>query len=106
MSDSEHSHGHEGPTVMSYLIVFAALSVFTIVSFIANGAARSGSITAQTSFLIILGVAVIKAALVGAWFMHLKFDWGRVGFMLIPAFVLAVMMMLVLMPDIVLAWHQ
>lgn len=104
MSHSHHSGGH--PTLLSYVVVFAALAVFTIVSFVANALANNGMIGVATSFVIIMLVAVIKASLVGAWFMHLKFDWGRVGFMLIPAFVLAVMMMLVLMPDIVLAWHQ
>ncbi|HXG09311.1 MAG TPA: cytochrome C oxidase subunit IV family protein [Gemmataceae bacterium] len=100
------SHAHEGPTVTAYLVVFGALSVFTIVSFIVNGAARSGTITHFTSFLIILGVAVVKAGLVGAYFMHLLLDWKRVGFMIIPAFILATMIMFVLLPDFVLAWRQ
>jgi cytochrome c oxidase subunit 4 len=104
MSDP-HDHG---PTVTTYLVIFGALSVFTIVSFVANGMARADPpiITTHTSFAIILGVAIIKAALVGLYFMHLKFDWNRVGFMIVPAFILAVMMMFVLMPDIVLAWRQ
>ena len=106
MTDPHHPDEHHGPTVPAYLVVFGALAVFTILSFVANGAARSDMISHFTSFLIILGVAVVKACLVGAYFMHLVTDWRRVGFMIIPAFILATMMMFVLLPDIVLAWHQ
>ena len=38
--------------------------------------------------------------------MHLKFDWGRLYFLIIPALVLATLLVIVLLPDIVLAWHN
>jgi cytochrome c oxidase subunit 4 len=108
MTDPHPAGEHHGPTVMTYIVIFAALAVFTIISFVANGLTRTDPplLGTHTSFAIILSVAVIKATLVGMYFMHLKFDWGRVGFMIVPAFILAVMMMFVLMPDIVLAWRQ
>jgi hypothetical protein len=37
--------------------------------------------------------------------MHLKFEWGKLYFMIVPAFILGLMMMLVLLPDTVIAWH-
>ncbi|HKI33766.1 MAG TPA: cytochrome C oxidase subunit IV family protein [Gemmataceae bacterium] len=96
---------HHGPGVKAYLLIFAALSLFTLVSFVANYYARHGTITHAQSFVIILGVAIVKAALVGTYFMHLVVDWRRVYFLLIPGFILGTMMMIVLLPDIVLAWH-
>ncbi len=66
---------------------------------------RQKWIDTQTSFIIIIGVAVIKAFLVGLIFMHLNFDWGRVYFIIVPIGILAVMMVLVVMPDIVIAWQ-
>jgi hypothetical protein len=36
--------------------------------------------------------------------MHLKFDWGKLYFMIVPAFILGAMLAFVLLPDIVLAW--
>lgn len=91
--------------VKAYFTVFIALSIFTAISFAANEAVRQGWIGVDTSVTIIMAVAVIKAFLVGLIFMHLKFDWGRVYFIIVPIFILGVMMMMVLMPDIVIAWQ-
>ena len=33
--------------------------------------------------------------------MHLKYDWGRLYFLICPVFIMAVMMMFVLLPDTV-----
>jgi cytochrome c oxidase subunit 4 len=99
------AHEHHGPDVKAYLVVFGALSIFTGLSFLFNSMARGGTITHVQSFALILGVAVVKATLVGMYFMHLKLDWGRLYFLIIPAFILGTMMMIVLMPDIVLGWR-
>ena len=75
------------------------------VSFVVNYLAREEKITHFQSFVIILGVAIVKATLVGAYFMHLVVDWRKLYYLLIPAFILGTMMMIVLLPDIVLAWR-
>jgi caa(3)-type oxidase subunit IV len=101
---AEHEHG---PNVRAYMIVFGALAVFTAISFIIKDVFEEHmGLDATSGMFIILAVAVVKACLVGAIFMHLKWDWGRLYFMIIPAFILAVMMMIVLMPDIVMAWKK
>ncbi len=93
---------HHGPTIQAYMVVFGALCGFTLISFVANYFATvQHSISAQTSMAIILGVAVCKATLVCMYFMHLKFEWGQLYFIIVPVGILAVMMMIVLMPDIV-----
>jgi hypothetical protein len=38
--------------------------------------------------------------------MHLKWDWGRLYFMIIPAMILAPMLVFALLPDIVLYWKH
>src|SRR5262249_8646374 len=98
MTDAHDAH--HGPDVKAYLVIFGALSVFTGLSF-----ALYYALPRNISFLAILLVAVVKATLVGMYFMHLKLDWGRLYFLIIPAFILGTMMMIVLMPDIVLGWH-
>lgn len=100
------AHDHHGPDVKTYMVIFGALVVFTALSFLFNWLANRGVITHTTSFLAILTVAVIKATLVAMFFMHLKFDWGRVYFIVIPVMVLCVMMMIILLPDIVLGWTE
>jgi cytochrome c oxidase subunit IV len=108
MTETGHATTHDAShdmRVKAYFTVFIALSIFTAVSFVANYAALHNWISIPTSFAIILGVAIVKAFLVGMIFMHLNFDWGRVYFIIVPIFILAVMMMLVLMPDIVIAWQ-
>jgi cytochrome c oxidase subunit 4 len=100
MSDSHDSHG---PNVPVYMTVFGALCAFTLVSFIVNAIFGIGSMTGMA---IIMVVAVCKATLVCMFFMHVKYEWSRLYFLIVPVAILGVMMMIVLMPDIVLAWPQ
>src|SRR5262249_43881604 len=102
MADSHSSEHHEGLNVKSYLIVFAALTVFTAISFVVNRYIGRNT----NGLMIILGVAVIKAVLVGMYFMHLVIDWGRFYFLIFPAFVLGAMMIVVFLPDMVIAWRH
>jgi caa(3)-type oxidase subunit IV len=105
MSDASHANGHAAHPVQPYLVVGGALAIFTIVSFVVNVFVRGGSLTPMAGLALILGVAVVKATLVAIYFMHLKYDWAKVGFMIVPALILGVMFFFVLMPDIVMAWH-
>ena len=108
MSETGHATTHDAAhdlRIKAYFTVFIALSIFTAVSFLANEAVRQGWIGVETSVAIILVVAVIKAFLVGLIFMHLNFDWGKVYFIIVPIGILGIMMMLVFMPDIVIAWQ-
>ena len=104
--DAAGDHHHGPTTIKPYLTVFALLCAFTAVSFVFNTLANKGTISAQTSFVVILGVAFVKALLVCAIFMHLKWDWSRLYFMIVPALVLAPFMMFALLPDIVLYWSK
>jgi caa(3)-type oxidase subunit IV len=108
MTEAGHATTHDAEhdmRVKAYFAVFIALSIFTAVSFLANEAVRQGWIGLHTSVAIIIGVAIVKACLVGLIFMHLKYDWRNVYFIIVPISILGVMMMLVLLPDIVIAWQ-
>jgi cytochrome c oxidase subunit 4 len=105
MVDTHDPHGGH-PTFRLYVVIALALAVFTIVSFIANQLVLQGNITAFAAFVVILGVAIVKATLVGMYYMHLKYEWGKLYFMIIPAFILAAMFVFVLLPDIVVSWHK
>jgi cytochrome c oxidase subunit IV len=103
---AEHGHVQGAPSFQLYMNVFYALSVFTALSFVFNELARHDIISYMTSVTLIVIVAVVKALCVATIFMHLKFDWGRVYCIIIPVSIMAVMMVIVLLPDIVLGWHH
>lgn len=98
-------HAAHGPNVALYLVIFGALSVFTLLSFVVNWAEHQFGFSSHTGASIIMLIAVCKACLVASIFMHLKWDWGKLYFVIVPVCVLGVMMMIVLLPDIVLAWR-
>jgi cytochrome c oxidase subunit 4 len=108
MASVHEPHAHHGPTFRTYMVIAFALSVFTISSFVFNSMSRmepEPMLSAHQAFVLILGVAVIKAVLVGMYFMHLKFEWGKLYFIIVPIFILAIMMAMVLLPDTVIAWE-
>ena len=95
----QHSHGEgHGNLFRTYMIVAVALAIATAMSFLVNQTIDSKA----AAFVLILSVAIIKATLVGTYFMHLKWDWRLLYFLIIPAFILGTMMMIVLMPDSVI----
>jgi caa(3)-type oxidase subunit IV len=105
MATTHDPAAHHGPTFQIYMLIAAALGVFTALSFLFNYMARELHwITHGQSFALILAVAICKAALVGAVFMHLKWDWPLLYFMIVPVFILGTMMMVVFLPDAVFAW--
>jgi caa(3)-type oxidase subunit IV len=101
---SDHAHGPS--STKPFMVVFGALAIFTLISFIVNYFVRQNHLQPHVGFMLILGVAVIKALLVVLIFMHLKWDWGRVYFLIIPALVLAPMLVFALLPDLVLYWSN
>jgi caa(3)-type oxidase subunit IV len=99
-------HAYHGPNVQAYLVIGGALAIFTAVSFVVNGMVQAKYVEVVLGFAIILGVAVVKSLLVALYFMHLKYDWRKVLFFIVPALILGTMFFFVFMPDIVLAWHE
>lgn len=105
--DAHGEHAEHHPTnVKAYFVVFVALCVVTTISFFANFLVRQHVISPFTSFIIILSVAVFKATLVAMYFMHLMIDWKKVYILIIPTLVLGPLLVIVLLPDIVLAWKN
>src|SRR5260370_25814621 len=97
----DEAHGHEGHiSDKTFMKIFGILLVCTMISFGANQLIGHHAVVAN--FIIILGVAVLKASLVVMFFMHLKIDWREgVGFIM-PTLILAAVVLLVLWPPLVL----
>ncbi len=111
MSQTVTAEQHGDTGVRPYIVIFVALAIFTAVSFLVNSAEKPDGVfaralvTAETGFAIILAVAVIKALLVALYFMHLRVDWRRIYFVVLPAIFLGAALIVVLWPDMVSAWH-
>lgn len=95
------THAEAGPNFKIYIAIFVVLVVCTALSFGVNAVLGQN----HSSAGIILIIAVIKAVCVAMIFMHLKFEWGKLYYLIIPVMILGVMMMIVLLPDIVIGWH-
>lgn len=81
----------------AYAMVALALLVLTVVTYFA---AESFHTTFQRALSGLL-IAIAKASLVVAIFMHLRWDWRKkVWFMVVPAVALSLVLLLALFPDI------
>jgi cytochrome c oxidase subunit 4 len=80
-----------------YMKIFYALLVLTILEYFYAKIFAGANITLVLGLVILAG---IKAGLVGAYFMHVKFEGKWVYFMIVPATILATIFILALMPDI------
>jgi cytochrome c oxidase subunit IV len=96
MAPSEIAEEHATEAHAPYLTVWAALAVLTAIEYF------YAYFLKDYFLILLLGLlfwAVIKAGLVGWFFMHLKFEGNWVYIMLVPAFVLATILVMALMPD-------
>jgi len=98
MSDSHASHSaaHEHPHV-NYMKIFWTLLFLTVAEYF------YAMLTQEHFVLLVLGLmtlALVKASLVGLYFMHVKFEGNWVYAMIVPACILAVLVVLALTPDI------
>lgn len=80
-----------------YMKVFFTLAVLTLIEYF-YAMIFTDSFTTLVVGLMLL--AVIKAGLVGWYFMHLKFEGNWVYGMLVPAGILASILVFLLIPDI------
>jgi cytochrome c oxidase subunit IV len=96
MAASEIAAEHATEAHAPYLKVWAALAILTVIEYYYAS-------TFKDFFLILVGGllfwAVIKAGLVGWYFMHLKFEGNWVYIAIIPAFIFATILVLALCPD-------
>ncbi len=80
-----------------YIKVFLALAFFTAVEYFY---ARMFKDSFAPLVVGLMFWAVIKASMVGWYFMHLKFEGKWVYYMLVPAAILAAVFIFALTPDI------
>jgi caa(3)-type oxidase subunit IV len=92
-----HEH-HEHP---NYLAVFGVLIVLTAVSFFTVSPFWLNTMGHRSGPMVVMIVGVIKATLVAMYFMHLKYDWFKLYYMIVPALILGTFLVCALLPDMV-----
>jgi caa(3)-type oxidase subunit IV len=95
---SEHNnHGHDAHPEPNYMKVFYWLCGLTTVSFIT--VSPLWFLGPQTGHTLVMMVAVVKAALVAMFFMHLYYDWNKLYVMIVPSMIMGLFLICALMPD-------
>ncbi|MBI1790542.1 MAG: cytochrome C oxidase subunit IV family protein [Acidobacteria bacterium] len=92
---SDHSAEHAEPTIKTFNLVWVALLFFTAIEvFLAYI-----QLEPVTMLTILVGLSVIKAALIIAYFMHLKFERFSLFLTLFPMLIFCILLLFIWMPD-------
>src|SRR6266545_3578334 len=95
MSEHAETAEHVGGTTQSFLYVWIALLVMTGIEVLL----AYEQVPTLIMLTALLGLSIIKAALIIAYFMHLKFEKLSLFLTLFPMLVLCIILMLIFMPD-------
>lgn len=96
MSDHSEAAEHVGGTTKTFLYVWVALLVMTGIEVLI----AYEQVPTLIMLTALVGLSVVKAALIIAYFMHLKFEKLSLFLTLFPMLVLCIILMLVVfMPD-------
>jgi caa(3)-type oxidase subunit IV len=87
---AEAAHTHKGP---SYMAIWGWLAVLTVLEVAAY------FLPPPTKWVLLVAFAVSKAALVGLYFMHLRFETRTLGYIALTPLAIALLLLLVLIPD-------
>jgi cytochrome c oxidase subunit 4 len=93
------AESHDSSNDKMYLAIAGSLAGLTAISYVGD----LMHMPRPALICLVLLVALVKATLVATFFMHLKVDWSKVRVMIIPAVILAAILVFALMPDIMLA---
>ena len=95
-------HNHAG--IGKYLVVFVALCVLTMFSFLTYFDVWRNHVPYEASRALMMAVSCTKAMLVIMFFMHLLWEANWKWVLTIPASFMSIFLMLMLVPDI--GWRK
>ena len=96
LSPSEVAEEHQQEAHVAYGLVWLWLAVLTGVEYVYAAKLADFFVILLCGLLVLAG---IKAGLVGWYFMHLKFEGSWVYLLIVPAIILATILVLALVPD-------
>ena len=92
MSANAHAHADNNRL---YMIVWAALLFMTIVEVVLAYI----QLATAPMLITLMGLSLIKAGLIIAYFMHLKFEQATLFWAMVPMWVLVMVLLFVFFPD-------
>ena len=92
---SEHAEEHFAGSNRLFISIWVWLVVLTLIEIIL----AYKTLPIHIMLTILLGLSIIKAALIVAYFMHLKFERLSLILTLVPALVICICLMFVFFPD-------
>jgi cytochrome c oxidase subunit 4 len=89
------AHEHGGGNTRLYLIVWGWLIALTAVEVILGYI----QIPLTIMLIVVMGLSIIKAVLIVAYFMHLKFERMSLILTIVPAVVVCISLLAIFFPD-------
>jgi cytochrome c oxidase subunit IV len=97
LSPTEVAEEHQKEAHAPYVLIWFFLLIFTVVEYFYAFLAKDVFLILLSGLLLVAG---IKAGMVGWYFMHLKFEGKWVYALILPAVILATILVLALCPDV------
>ncbi|MGA2982799.1 MAG: cytochrome C oxidase subunit IV family protein [Terriglobia bacterium] len=97
---TEHTHA-EGSTRIFLIVWFWLLALTGVEVFLGYK-----QLELKLMLVLLMGLSVIKAALIIAYFMHLRYERASMAATLIPALVIVIVLMNVFLPDSLRLLHM
>ncbi|MEO7653120.1 MAG: cytochrome C oxidase subunit IV family protein [Bryobacteraceae bacterium] len=93
---SNHSDtAHAGGTIKSFSVIWVILLVLTAIEVLL----AYKQVPVAIMLIALIGLSVVKAAMIIAYFMHLKFERFSLFLTLFPMLIFCILLMFIMMPD-------
>ena len=99
-SSTEHTHA-EGTTRVFMIVWFWLLALTAVEVFLGYK-----QLELKLMLVLLMGLSVIKAGLIIAYFMHLRYERPSMALALMPALVIVIVLMNIFLPDSLRLLHM
>ena len=99
-SSTEHAHA-EGTTRVFLIVWFWLLALTGVEVFLGYK-----QLELKLMLVLLMGLSIVKAALIIAYFMHLRYEKASMAATLMPALVIVIVLMNVFLPDSLRLLHM
>ncbi len=103
MTQNASTHANDHAAHPNYMMIFWWLLALTILELVAGSIHTGPAYPYAAKVILLVGMALTKAALVALYFMHLKFEKRTLGVIAVTPLILCAFLLFMLFPDA--AWR-